>query len=160
MRFPTLFASALLLTVSAAADAQSDAEPAPPQDWIEVPLGEGTFREYAEGYRTDVIDIPLEPYGELEYKLELREGGAVVYEWNVLEIEDPELLYAEFHGHTERVGNEPGTLMFYRKATGGAESGLLVAPFTGIHGWYLVNGSGEPIVVRLNVSGFYELVEQ
>ena len=160
MRIRTLLASMLLLAGPAAANAQSEAEPPPPQDWIEVPLGEGTFREYEEGYRTDVIDIPLDPYGELEYKLALREGDAIVYEWNVLDIEDPELLYAEFHGHTERVGNAPGTLMFYRKATGGTESGLLVAPFTGIHGWYLVNGSEEPIVVRLNVSGFYELVEQ
>jgi hypothetical protein len=160
MRIDMIVTFTLLLAASAAAHAQPDAEPAPPQDWIEVPPDEGTFREYPEGFRTDVIDIPLEPYEELEYKLALHEGDAIVYEWNALKIDDPEQLYSEFHGHTERVGGEPGTLMFYRKATGGSESGLLVAPFTGIHGWYLVNSSEDPIVVRLNVAGIYELVDE
>ena len=129
-------------------------------DWIEVPLPPGVFQEGEGGYRTDTIDIPLGPYGELEYKLGLREGGSIVYRWEAQGLEDPSLLYAEFHGHTERIGDAPGTLMFYRKASGASESGSLVAPFTGIHGWYLQNQSDAPIVVRLHVSGFYELVDQ
>jgi hypothetical protein len=56
--------------------------------------------------------------------------------------------------------NNVGDLMFYRKADGGSERGSLVAPFSGIHGWYLVNGTDEPIVVRLEVAGFYELLPQ
>jgi hypothetical protein len=47
--------------------------------------------------------------------------------------------------------------MFYRKATGDREHGSLVAPFDGIHGWYYRNDTDMPIVVRLTVSGFYEL---
>ena len=156
----SLVAASLLLAACTAAAPQPDFDAGASPDWIEVPLGEGTFREFAAGYRTDTIDIPLEPYGELEYKLGLREGDSIVYRWDVLEIEDPQLLYAEFHGHTERIGGAPGTLMYYRKATGGTESGALVAPFTGIHGWYLVNSSEEPVVVRLNVAGFYGLIEQ
>lgn len=149
MRIVRSTAAALALVAPVAASAQ---------DWIEVPLPEHTFREFERDFRTDVIDIPLDVGGELEYKLAIEEGDAIVYEWNVLEIEDPELLYSEFHGHTERVGSEPGSLMFYRKAAGGSERGMLVAPFSGIHGWYLVNGSDAPIVVRLEVAGFYELV--
>ena len=38
--------------------------------------------------------------------------------------------------------------------------GTLVAPFTGIHGWYLRNDGEEAIVVRLKVAGFYELLSQ
>ncbi len=138
-------------------------EPAPPPastDWIEIPLPDGVFSEHAGDYRTDTIDIPLEPFGELEYKLGMTEGAAIVYQWNVVKIADPELLYAEFHGHTPRVGGAPGTLMFYRKANGGTERGALVAPFSGIHGWYLKNDTDQPIVVRLDVAGFYELLEQ
>jgi hypothetical protein len=156
---PTLLASAALAVVAPMLGHAQDEAP-PPQDWIEVPLGEHTFQEFDREFRTDVIDIPLAPSGELEYKLEIEEGDAVVYEWNVVEIEDPELLYSEFHGHTERVGSEPGTLMFYRKASGGSERGMLVAPFTGIHGWYLRNEGEEPFVVRLKVSGFYDLLPQ
>jgi hypothetical protein len=128
-------------------------------EWNELPLADGVFREYSADYRTDVIDIPLGPFGELEYKLGLNEGDAIVYQWDAVELEDPEMLYAEFHGHTPPVNNA-GDLMFYRKATGGTERGTLIAPFTGIHGWYLRNEGEEPIVVRLKVAGFYELLEQ
>ena len=128
-------------------------------EWNELRLGEHVFREHTGEFRSDTIDIPLGPREELEYKLAIEAGDAIVYEWNVVDMEDPDLLYSEFHGHTEPENNV-GDLMFYRKADGGTESGSLVAPFSGIHGWYLVNGSEEPIVVRLEVAGFYELLEQ
>ena len=128
-------------------------------EWNELPLADGVFREYSADYRTDVIDIPLEPLGELEYKLGLNEGDSIVYQWDAVELDDPKMLYAEFHGHTPPVNNA-GDLMFYRKATGATERGTLVAPFTGIHGWYLRNEGDEPIVVRLKVAGFYELLPQ
>jgi hypothetical protein len=128
-------------------------------EWNELPLADGVFREYSVDYRSDVIEIPLGPLGELEYKLGLNEGDSIVYQWDAVDLEDPEMLYAEFHGHTPPVNNV-GDLMFYRKATGATERGTLVAPFTGIHGWYLRNDGEEPIVVRLKVAGFYELLPQ
>jgi hypothetical protein len=127
--------------------------------WNEMPLADGVFREYSADYRTDVIEIPLGPLEELEYKLGLNEGDSIVYQWDAVDLKDPEMLYAEFHGHTPPVNNV-GDLMFYRKATGGTERGTLIAPFTGIHGWYLRNDAEAPIVVRLKVAGFYELLEQ
>ena len=128
-------------------------------NWNELPISDGTFNVHTGEFRSDTIDIPLDGNGELEYKLHIEGGNAIVYEWNVLGIEDPNLLYSEFHGHTEAVDNV-GDLMFYRKADGGRERGSLTAPFTGIHGWYLVNRTDEPIVVRLDVAGFYELLPQ
>ena len=126
-------------------------------EWNEMPLADGVFREYTTDYRTDVIDIPLGSLEELEYKLGLNEGDSIVYQWDAVDLKDPAMLYAEFHGHTEPVNNV-GDLMFYRKATGATERGTLVAPFTGIHGWYLRNDTEAPIVVRLKVAGFYELL--
>ena len=128
-------------------------------EWNEMPLADGVFREYSADYRTDVIEIPLDPLEELEYKLGLNEGDSIVYQWDAVDLKNPEMLYAEFHGHTPPVNNV-GDLMFYRKATGATERGTLVAPFTGIHGWYLRNDAEEPIVVRLKVAGFYELLPQ
>jgi hypothetical protein len=124
--------------------------------WNELPLADGVFREYAADYRTDVIDIPLAAGEELEYKLGLSEGDSIVYQWDAVDLEDPEVLWAEFHGHTPPVDNV-GDLMFYRKAFGATERGVLVAPFSGIHGWYLRNDGDKAIVVRLKVAGFYEL---
>jgi hypothetical protein len=128
-------------------------------EWNELPLADGVFREYAADYRTDVIDIPLDAGGELEYKLGLNEGDSIVYQWDAVDLDEPETLWAEFHGHTPPVNNV-GDLMFYRKATGATERGVLVAPFTGIHGWYLRNDGDEAIVVRLRVAGFYELLPE
>jgi hypothetical protein len=128
-------------------------------NWNEKPLADGVFREYQADYRSDVIEIPLDALGELEYKLGLNEGDSIVYQWDASGLEKPELLYAEFHGHTEPVNNV-GDLMFYRKANGATERGVLTAPFTGIHGWYLKNEAEKPIVVRLKVAGFYELLQQ
>ena len=124
--------------------------------WNERALADGVFREYAADYRTDVIDIPLAAGEELEYKLGLNEGDSIVYQWDAVDLEDPEVLWAEFHGHTPPVNNV-GDLMFYRKAFGTTERGVLVAPFSGIHGWYLRNDGDKAIVVRLKVAGFYEL---
>jgi hypothetical protein len=127
--------------------------------WNELPLADGVFREYAADYRTDVIDIPLEVGGELEYKLGLNEGDSIVYQWDAVDLKDTEVLWAEFHGHTPPVDNV-GDLMFYRKEFGITERGSLVAPFTGIHGWYLRNDGDKPLVVRLKVAGFYERLDQ
>jgi hypothetical protein len=124
--------------------------------WNEQPLADGVFREYAADYRTDVIEIPLAAGEELEYKLGLNQGDSIVYQWDAVDLKDPEVLWSEFHGHTPPVNNV-GDLMFYRKAFGATERGSLVAPFSGIHGWYLRNDGDKAIVVRLKVAGFYEL---
>jgi len=75
-----------------------------------------------------------------------------------VEIAAPDRLTSEFHGHTDRAPGTTGTLVFYRKATGGTENGSLVAPFDGTHGWYLKNDTDRPVVVRLTLSGFYEVI--
>jgi hypothetical protein len=135
------------------------AQTAPASDWNEVPLPEHVFAEQDRVYRSDTIEIPVgADGGALEYKLAMSEGDAIAYTWTAVGLEEPLLLLSEFHGHTERVGDAPGTLMFYRRAVGGEESGMLVAPFEGIHGWYFKNDSTAPIAVRLQVAGFYELI--
>jgi hypothetical protein len=132
---------------------------APGTEWIEVEPPAYIYAEHAGAYRSDTIDIPLgADGGALEYKLAMKAGDAIAYSWTAEGLADPFLLLSEFHGHTERVGGAPGTLMFYRRAVGGEESGHLVAPFDGIHGWYLKNDSATPIVVELRVAGFYELI--
>ena len=133
--------------------------PEPVNGWIDIPLSENTFSESAIGYKTASYEIPIYAYEALEYKLGILEGDTVTYSWSVT-MENPELLEVEFHGHTDRVNDEPGLLMFYKIHNEGEESGTLKAPFSGIHGWYLNNQSDEDIVITLNVSGFYTELEQ
>jgi hypothetical protein len=114
-------------------------------------------------YVSHVVDIPLAPgadpdrLDELEYKVSMKKGAAFVYSWEVLEIENPDHFYSDFHGHTAQ-DKGAMTVGEYRKANGSADNGSLIAPFAGIHGWYFQNQSTQAVTVRLRLAGFYELV--
>ena len=106
---------------------------------------------YPTEYRTDTVKIPLGPDGELEYKVAMKAGEAMVYSWSV----DRESVYYDFHGEPS---NDPKHATRYREEQENTKSnGAFVAPFEGIHGWFWLNLSGKPIVVTLKMSGFYQL---
>jgi hypothetical protein len=121
-------------------------------------------RYYEAGYRTDFVDIPLKSgdFGrdgaELEYKVHMKPGATIAYSWTVTGLENPEEFYFDFHGEAPAKEGREATVVEYRQATGGQSSGTLVAPFEGVFGWYLQNQSEKPVVVRLKISGFYDLV--
>ena len=50
------------------------------------------------------------------------------------------------------------TVSTYRQAFGLKQQGALTAPFDGIQGWQFSNSSEKPVVVRLRLAGFYELI--
>jgi hypothetical protein len=142
---------AFLLTAGHALAAE-DSSPAP--EWIDAPLSPETWWEQSAEWKTAVYEIPVAAGKGLEHMLQLNAGDMIVYNWTVA-MNEPALLTAEFHGHTERVGTAPGTVMFYSQHKNGKESGSLRAPFTGVHGWYLNNESAQDIVVRLEVAGYF-----
>ena len=111
-------------------------------------------RFYTFPVRSNVIEIPLELDGELEYKVRMKAGETIVYSWTV----DNGLAYYDFHAASEPDGRD----LRYKEEQEGASSGhgSLVAPFDGIHGWYWLNLEDHPIVITLRVSGFYELRSQ
>jgi uncharacterized iron-regulated membrane protein len=129
-----------------------------PEDWIEVPLSEATYFGSDSEYREGEYEILVLRNTALEYKLGMNKGQSLSYRWTV-DMARPELLTAEFHGHTHRVGEEPGTVMFYKIHQDGEEQGSLVAPFDGIHGWYFDNNSDEDITINLRAAGFFEVLE-
>ncbi|MEP7245785.1 MAG: hypothetical protein ABI885_19215, partial [Gammaproteobacteria bacterium] len=127
--------------------------------------GGAAARYYEGGYRSDFVDIPLKVAGtgeggdELEYKVHMKPGATLAYSWSVAGLANPDEFYYDFHGEAsaKTPGSEP-TVVEYRQATGTQSHGTLVAPFDGIFGWYLQNQSEKPLVVRLKISGFYDLV--
>ena len=130
-----------LLALSSASAAQIDIPMAPPE----------TARFYATPVKSNVIEIPLELDGELEYKVRMKAGETLVYSWSV----DNGTAYYDFHAESEPDGAD----LRYKEEQDGlpGEHGSLVAPFDGIHGWYWLNLEDHPIVITLRVSGFYEL---
>jgi hypothetical protein len=133
-----------------------------PTQWNEIPAPTGKealSRTYPAGYRTDVIDVPVEANDRgLEYMIRMKAGDTVVYSWEVPSIDNPQSFYTEFHGHTDIAPGQAGDLMFYEKAAGASASGALIGPWHGIHGWYWQNKSGSPVTVRLRLAGFYQLI--
>jgi hypothetical protein len=132
------------------------------QQWNEIPAPTGkeaVSRTYPVGYRTDLIDVSLRGNGaEIEYMIRMKAGDTVVYSWEAQGISNPQSFLTEFHGHTDAAPGGRGDLMFYEKAAGAKASGSLIAPWLGIHGWYWQNKSEAPVVVRLRMAGFYELI--
>jgi hypothetical protein len=121
-------------------------------------------RYYESGYRTDMVSILLANEtgrggSELEYKVRMKAGQTLVYSWIAAGITTPEQFYFDFHGEGGgTVSAGESRVIEYRQATGDRSSGMLVAPFDGIYGWYLQNQSEKPVSVKLNLSGFYELI--
>lgn len=117
-------------------------------------------REYPTPFRSDTIDIPLkgaESVGsELEYKVRMKPGATLVYSWSV---DAPaEEFYADFHSQQWPSPGPKEVVISHKAGIGTGASGALVAPFEGIHGWYLQNQSEKPVVVHLKLSGFYDLL--
>ena len=131
-----------------------------PSDWIDVPLQNGVFYQQRFDFNSDVIEIPLNAQQDLEYMINMKRGGSISYDWQAENLTHPELLLAEFHGHTIRKDNRSGEVMFYKEGRDKSSEGHLVAPFDGIHGWYFSNESTEQINIVLNISGFYSLIEE
>ncbi|MBV6323756.1 hypothetical protein [Duganella violaceipulchra] len=102
-------------------------------------------------YRTDVMEIVLPPNKGLEVKTHLAKGATLIYSWKT---KNGEMVNQDFHGEPVDAGKDEFESFILSK--GISESrGSLIAPFTGVHGWYWKNLSGEPVTIVLQASGFY-----
>lgn len=126
--------------------------------------GVARAREYDIAFRTDVVEIPLGDFlagadeSELEYKVRMRKDATLTYSWDVTGTTEPRDFRFDQHGHTTPAPGQPMTVSTYKQAFGLRQQGALTAPFDGIQGWQFSNSSEKPVVVRLRLAGFYELV--
>jgi hypothetical protein len=148
----------------AAPASEAAAAPAVPEavnGWREYPLRDGVIKIQPEKWKSDTIDIPVQANGgELEYKLGMKQGDGIVYSISYGALDHPGMMVVEFHGHTDKGADGAGDLMFYSKTGGAPEHGSFQAPWDGIHGWYLKNDSAKDVVVKLEIVGFYERLDQ
>ena len=126
--------------------------------------GVARAREYDVPFRADVVEIPLGDFlagadrSELEYKVRMRKDATLIYAWEVIGTAEPRDVHFDQHGHTTPAPGQPMAVSTWRQAFGLKQQGALTAPFDGIQGWQFSNSSEKPVVVRLRLSGFYELV--
>ena len=121
--------------------------------------------EYPIAWRTDVIEIPLTSVDggragyELEYKVRMRKNAALIYEWKRLARSTTTMSMTTSTGaHDAEQTGEDMTVATYRQSNARTIRGSLIAPFDGIHGWFFQNSSIKPVVIRVRIAGFYELI--
>lgn len=105
----------------------------------------------AVAYRADEMVITLPANQGLEVKTHLAKGATLIYAWKT---KNAEKLSHDFHG--EPVNAKEDEFESFILEDGVSESkGTLIAPFTGVHGWYWKNETSAPVTVVLKASGFY-----
>ena len=103
------------------------------------------------GQRTDETVITLAPDQGAEIKLVMEEGARVDFTWA------SSGGAVNFDTHADR----PGTPYHgYGKGSEQRVEGELVAAFTGSHGWFWRNRTGEPVTITLRTTGAYSEVKR
>jgi hypothetical protein len=100
--------------------------------------------------RTMTIELGLD--AETEVKAVLGQNQVMVYDWQV----DDGIVYSDFHGHNPEYGDDFWVRYQEDQRGSSGQSGSLVAPFEGEHGWYWVNLSDHPVTVTLTVTGYFD----
>lgn len=103
------------------------------------------------GQRTDETVLTLQPDQGAEIKLVMEEGAAARFTWTSSGGK------INFDTHADR----PGVSYHgYGKGSSQSETGVLTAAFTGSHGWFWRNRTGEPVTITLKTEGAYTEVKR
>jgi len=125
--------------------------PAAPPAVVAAPTGAATPATTAPGVRTDETVLTLAPDQGAEIKLVMKEGARVDFTWT------SSGGAVNFDTHADR----PGTPYHgYGKGSEQRVDGELVAAFTGSHGWFWRNRTGEPVTITLQTTGAYTEVKR
>ena len=115
------------------------------------PVARGPIGEYPGQFKLDVFTIELAPYEYIEYKYRLEKGATMLYSWTA-----SAGVVHDFHGERAANATDGGPAEeSFDKQNRRQASASYSAPFSGIHGWYWENPSGEPIRIQLTSAGFY-----
>lgn len=123
-----------------------------------------TARYYLQPFRADAVEIKLAPAGDrqqrdrIEYKVRLKRGDTLIYAWTAEGLPKENQLHYDFHGEKPAEGGAAARVAEYQQGLAAASNGMLVAPMEGVHGWYFENRAKAPVIIRVKLSGFYELV--
>lgn len=119
-----------------------------------VPLpNPAVFQEKSTSPKSESRMITLKPGEQTEIKTLLKTGQMIMFAWQT----DGGQVYVDFHGHEPEAGND-FWVRYQEQQSGTKGSGSLAAPFEGEHGWYWLNIGDHPVVITLNLTGYYEKV--
>lgn len=98
--------------------------------------------------RADTISVLLQPGQGREIKLAMADGARVNFEWST------SAGVVNYDLHADRAASPAIRYHGYKKGNAVAsDSGVLVAAFEGMHGWFWRNRTTTPLTVTLRASG-------
>ncbi|MFC4254800.1 hypothetical protein GRI97_05140 [Altererythrobacter xixiisoli] len=106
----------------------------------------GVAAPAADTIKTDRYTIELLPFEAIEMKYDLAEKAPLIFSWKA-----PVPVHYDMHSHPH-VGGEEMT-EGYSVGDAAQQSGVYVAQFAGIHGWYWQNRTIDPVTVTVDVAG-------
>jgi hypothetical protein len=102
-------------------------------------------------FQAETVEFTIAAGEWVEYKYRLDKGEALLYSWKAT-------APVNFEFHAEPDSGPRGYAQTYEKGSGTSEaSGTMNAPFSGIHGWWWENATGQEVTVTLTASGFYNM---
>jgi len=100
-------------------------------------------------YRTDTLDVELEPEVGVEVKALMQAGERYFFHWEAKGGQ----VYVDMHG--EEPGETKDFTSYWEASGQTADSGYFEAPFEGTHGWYWVNKGETTVTITVTTAGYY-----
>ena len=104
---------------------------------------------HPDKFKTEVLKIDIPANSHAEYQATLTRGHTLLYSWSA----DGELYY-DFYGSQNTA--HPDFYTRYSDGNGHAHSGAIIAPYTGLHGWYWENLTEDYVTIRIEIAGYYD----
>ena len=101
--------------------------------------------------RTDETVLTLQPDQGAEIKLVMEEGATARFTWT----SSGGKINFDTHAHRPGVSYHG-----YGKGSSQREEGVLTAAFTGSHGWFWRNRTGQPVTITLKTIGAYTEIKR
>ena len=120
-----------------------------------MPLERTAVTRADTNLKEDTVTVIVPAYEGIELKAMMRAGQSLVFDWHT----DGAALYTDMHGEPPNPAENEFT-SYWKDNEQTAGQGTLIAAFDGTHGWYWQNMNEEPVTVIVEVSGFYEDIQQ
>lgn len=105
----------------------------------------------AHAFRSDEMNITLQPGEGVEVKAAITKGEQFVFNWS----SEGGPVKADMHGEPFNAGPRDFST-YWKVAQQESGRGSFTAPFDGIHGWYWRNKGTAPVTIHVQVSGFHD----
>lgn len=110
----------------------------------------GPVWKSASAFRSDSLELVLQPDEGAEIKAKMQAGERFVFSWQV---QGGQVSF-DMHGEPPNAGDEFSS--YWRGNGSSSAHGAFEAPFEGTHGWYWHNSGDGPVTVRVTTNGYYQ----